>query len=286
MGIPGFIVIGAQKAGTTWLYECLSEHPEVFVPRMKEVHYFIRPEHDRLSRMANGLDWYKSLFPDDPKRVSGEITPDYIFFPYVAEAIRAVNPAMKIVALLREPVARAHSAYWMRRRYDPDPKPFEEAIKVSPALLDRGYYHRQLVPYLDAFGAERVRIYIYEEATANPEAFFADLCRFLGVSDSFVPLSLRQRVGETKVLPPPFGFIFYKVLSPIVNLPGILGVWRALRRRTRIKEWLFGKLARGGDGSSYARLPEAQHADLKRLFEEENRKLFELLGRDIPAWKA
>ncbi|MBL8806901.1 MAG: sulfotransferase [Rhodospirillales bacterium] len=286
MGIPTFIVVGAQKAGTTWLYECLSEHPEAFVPRMKEVHFFSRPEDDRMSRLEKGIDWYKSLFPDQGYLATGDVTPDYMFQPYVAEAIHALNPKMKIVALLREPVARAHSAYWMRRRYDPKPLPFAEAIKVSPALIERGYYHRQLVPYLSRFGAENVRIYIYEEATAEPEAFFADLARFLGISPAFVPLSLRQRVGETKVLPPPFGFIFYKVLSPVINLPGILAAWRWLRRRTRIKEWLFGKLARGGDGSSYARLPKEEAEKLKLHFAEENRKLFELLGRDIPAWKA
>lgn len=285
MGLPSFIVIGAQKAGTTWLYECLSEHPEAFVPRMKEVHFFSRPQDDRMSRLDKGVEWYKSLFPESGYKATGDITPDYMFQPYVAAEIHALNPKTKIVALLREPVARAHSAYWMRRRYDPNPLPFERAIEASPALMQRGFYHRQLVPYFELFGPENVRVYIYEEATAEPEAFFADLARFLGISPDFVPRSLRQRVGETKVLPPPFGFIFYKVLSPIVNLPGILGAWRWLRRRTRIKEWMFGKLARGGDGSSYARLPDAEREKLKLLFDEENRKLFGLLGRDIPAWK-
>jgi len=284
MGIPDFVVIGAQKAGTTWLYECLSEHPEVFVPRMKEVHYFTRPQDDRLSRLDQGVEWYRSLFPDSGK-VCGELTPDYMFFPYVAPAIAVLNPKMKIVALLRHPVDRAYSQYWMRRRYR-DSLPFEEAIRETPGLIERGFYHRQLAPYLEIFGADCVRIYIYEEITEAPEQFFADLCRFLGVSPEFVPRSLRQRVGETKVMSPISGFLFYKVASPILNLPGILHAWRFLRRRTRIKEWLFGDTAKGGAGSDYEDVAPALRCKLNTQFEAENRRLFELLGRDVPAWKS
>jgi hypothetical protein len=284
MGIPDFVVVGAQKAGTTWLYECLSEHPEVFVPRMKEVHYFTRPQDDRLSRLDQGVEWYKSLFPDDGK-VSGELTPDYMFFPYVAPAIAALNPKMKIVALLRDPVDRAYSQYWMRRRYRDSPS-FEDSLRETPGLIERGFYYRQLAPYFEIFGTARVRIYIYEEITRAPEQFFADLCRFLGVSPGFVPRSLHQRVGETKVMSPMAGFLFYKVASPIINLPGILHAWRFLRRRTRIKEWLFGEAAGGGAGSSYEDVAPMLRSKLNIQFEAENRRLFELLGRDVPAWKS
>jgi hypothetical protein len=284
MAIPDFVVIGAQKAGTTWLYECLSEHPEVFVPRMKEVHFFTRPQDDRLSRLDQGVEWYQSLFPDSGK-VNGELTPDYMFFPYVAPAIATLNPKMKIVALLRHPVDRAYSQYWMRRRYR-DSLPFEDAIRESPGLIERGFYYRQLAPYLEIFGADRVRIYIYEEITQAPEPFFVDLCKFLGVSADFAPLSLHQRVGETKVMSPLAGFLFYKVASPIINLPGILHAWRFVRRRTRIKEWLFGNAAKSGAGSSYEDVAPTLRSKLNTQFEAENRRLFELLGRDVPAWKS
>ena len=139
---PDFLCIGAQKAGTSWLDVMLRQHPGVFLPPMKEVHFYdfiYLPEHRgwirtgfrkhlRQARRARGLRrpisrgsrrcrgaqdaWYAAVFdhPDAAGRVTGEITPAYSILPAEGVArVRATNPAMKIVFIVRDPVDRALS---------------------------------------------------------------------------------------------------------------------------------------------------------------------------------
>jgi len=283
---PDFMVVGTQKAGTTWLFECLNEHPGVFVPELKEVHYFCPPEGCRVSRAAKGEAWYRDLYATAPKgSVCGDMTTDYMYLPGVAEALHRFNPDLKIVFLLRDPVERAYSQYWMRRRQTPGMEDFKSHLDTHRNLIERGLYHRQIAKYLEFFPREQCRIWIYEEMTADPTAFFAELCRFIGVDGSFRPKSLFQRIAETKVLDPRIGSLFYRVGSPIINLPVILPIWRYLRRNTRIKEVMFGTPRDNGTGSSYQPLSREERNDVEQLFADENRQLFALLGRDISAWR-
>jgi hypothetical protein len=282
--IPSFMVVGAQKAGTTWLFECLNEHPSVFVPELKETHFFCPPDRCRHSRKYLGDEWYRGLFPSSGEyAVAGDMTTDDMYYG-AADDIHRVNPDMKIVFMLRHPVERAYSAYWMKRRHSIEIERFDRSLEENPQLLERGLYHRQIMPFLEKFGEANVRIYIYEEATTKPEAFFSDLCRFLGIDDGVRPKSLSQRVGETKSLPPLMGFFYYKVMSRIINLPLVRTLWRFLRRNTRIKERLLGTKAFGTEGSSYPEMPADIRATMLDYFREENARLFELIGRDIPAW--
>lgn len=287
MGKPTFMVVGAQKAGTTWLFECLSEHPEIYVPDIKEVHFFSRPEDSRFSRQHKGLDWYLSLFPDRGYKATGELTPDYMYYHHCAEALKAFNPDLKLIFMLRDPVDRTYSAYWMTRAHRQDIPPFEEMIEQNQHYVARGFYYTQIQRFLALFPRDQIRIYIYEEVVRDPDPFFADVYGFLGVDPSFKPYSSNKKIGETKKLPQPFGFIFYKILSPVINTPVILPLWRFLRRKTNIKEWLFGKLSRGGSKQgSYEALDPAQRAKLTAVFREENQRLFQLLGRDVPDWSS
>lgn len=278
------MVVGAQKAGTTWLFECLDEHPQVFVPRVKEVHFFDRPEDSRFSQRHRGLDWYFSQFPDEPAfKARGELTPDYMFYPHVVDELYELNPAMRIIFMLRNPVDRAYSAYWMRRRHDAGLADFAALADPASNYVTRGFYARQIAPYLERFPREQVRIYIYEEAVRDPEPFVADLYAFLGVDPSFRPTALTRRVGATHSLPKGLGFFAYKVVSPVINWPFVLPAWRWLRRNTRIVDLLLGRAAMDG-GSGYPPLPDDQRRRLENVFAAENQKLFALLGRDVSAW--
>ena len=282
-----FMVVGTQKGGTTWLFECLIEHPEVMIPELKEVHYFCPPDRCRASRMDKGEAWYRELYAGAGKfKARGDMTTDYMYLPGVAEALHRFNPALKLAFLLRDPVDRAYSQYWMRARQTPGIGDFRSEIESNPNLIGRGLYHRQIAKFLEFFPREQCRIWIYEELMAQPDVFFAEFCRFIGVDDGFRPKSLTQRIGETKVLDPRMGSLFYRVGSPIINHPLVLPAWRFLRRNTRIKEILLGTNPGGAGGSSYVPLQPEERAEVAKLFADENRRLFELLGRDIPAWHA
>lgn len=287
MAIPNFMVVGAQKSGTTWLFECLDEHPEVFVPRVKEVHFFDLPEESRFSQRHRGIEWYLGLFPDDPVyKARGEVTPDYMFYPHVVDELLELNPAMRIVFILRHPVERAYSAYWMRRRHDASMADFADLGDASSGYIARGLYHRQIAPYFEQFPTAQLRIFIYEEAVREPQQFIAELYDFLGIDKTFRPKSLTRRVGGTHRFPAGLGFVVYKIASPIINTSLVQPVWRWLRRNTRIVELLLGRRGGSGGVTEYPPLPEDQRRHLLELFADENEKLFALLGRDVPAWRA
>src|SRR5690606_23280995 len=103
-----FLGIGAQKAGTTWLYRQLSRHPRVRFPGGKEVHFW----NARIER--DSLDWYRALFSSDPALVEGDVTPAYgILEPTVIRQIHDAFPDLRIIFIMRNPVARAWSSALM-----------------------------------------------------------------------------------------------------------------------------------------------------------------------------
>ncbi len=127
---PDFVIIGAQRAGTTSLYDWLVEHPRVGAPRSKEVHYFD-------IKYGATERWYRSNFPlRRSGRMTGEASPYMLFHPLAPErAARDLPATTKFIVLLREPVQRAISAYWLNRQEDTERKPFRDAIEAEEQRL-------------------------------------------------------------------------------------------------------------------------------------------------------
>ena len=197
--LPDFLVIGAQKSGTTSLYEYLSRHPQVDPAIAKGVHYF--EEH-----YCRGLDWYRSRFPfRTAGRITGEATPDYLFYPSVPERVIRDLPAVKLVAVLRDPVERACSQYHHERALgfedlslraalaaEPDRLRGEEervrtdADYVSFPLLhysyrSRGLYAQQIERWLALVPRDRLLVLQAERLYANPLDVTAETFAFLGL---------------------------------------------------------------------------------------------------------
>lgn len=197
--LPTFLIAGAMRCGTTSLNAYLREHPEITVGQPKEVHFFDQ-NYDR------GLDWYQQHFPDshDSKAV-GEATPDYLYFPEVAERIATTLPDVKILLLLRDPADRAHSHFWHNRSVGRETLEFAEAIASEPkrlarsrsyrarySYLDRGRYGIQLENLLRFIPLERILVQTFDEITSDPTTVYRRTCRFLGVSDDYMPPNLGQ----------------------------------------------------------------------------------------------
>jgi hypothetical protein len=130
--LPAFIIIGAQKAGTTSLYKYLRQHPNI-VPALKKEVKFFDCNYDL------GLDWYRSHFPYHSKlngqKMTGEASPHYLFHPLAARRIANVLPEVKLIALLRNPVERAYSHYQLNVRRGREPLSFEQAIDKEEERL-------------------------------------------------------------------------------------------------------------------------------------------------------
>ena len=172
--LPDFLVIGAQKAGTTALYAYLRWHPAITGPSWKEVSFFDR-------HWWRGEPWYRGQFPLRPRgRLVGEASPSYLFHPLAPERARAVVPNAKLVALLRNPVERAYSQYQHEvERLLADPRAFSRAW-WDHTYAARGLYAEQLERWLAAFPRERLLIVTTDELGERPDEAYASILAFLG----------------------------------------------------------------------------------------------------------
>lgn len=202
---PDFMIIGYQKCGTTSLFNYLIQHPAIVPPMQKEIKYFDLNS----SRNAH---WYKAHFPlreEKNNLITGEATPDYIFFPEIAAKIVKFNSKVKLIVICRNPVDRAFSQYKFSVRRGIEPYSFAEALeKESQRLAEatqecrinkkplsenrkyrefsyttRGLYAQQLKSWLDAFPRDQFLFLCTEELKKNPDAVLKKITSFLGMAD-------------------------------------------------------------------------------------------------------
>ena len=216
--LPDFLGIGAQKAGTTWLYENLRRHPEVFVPPTKELHYFDlhydRPLRDYAAHFEPGRD-----------RVAGEVTPAYSILPRSRiRFIRTVMPDVRLVLLLRDPVDRAWSQVVMelghRRGRKASDIPEAEAIEFaeSEPCRRRGAYPDIVGSWLASFPREQLFIGFFEDIVERPRMLLTEVFRHVGVSTrvDWAQFAYAERVlpNVERVVPPGEWARFFRLDDP------------------------------------------------------------------------
>lgn len=207
--LPGYLIVGAQRCGTTSLQRALVQHPAVLSPvHRKGVHYFDMRYH-------KGGDWYRGHFPlRVPTRrapasgdavITGEASPYYMFHPLAGERIARDLPGVRLIVLLRDPVDRAYSAHTHEFARGYETEPFERALELEPdrlagevtrmraepgylstthqhnAYLARGRYIEQLEALTGLVGRERIHVVDSGELFTDPARVFAGLWTFLGV---------------------------------------------------------------------------------------------------------
>jgi hypothetical protein len=188
-----FVIAGVQKAGTTALFDYLSEQPELSLSHIKETHFFDDDERDwaRPDYAA-----YHALFDAPDGRPRGEATPIYLYWPGSLERMAAYNPAMRIIVLLRDPVARAWSHWRMEYARGFEQAPFAWCIREGRRRLfeaepwghhrafsyvERGFYGEQVERLLALFPREQVLVLTAEALQAEPAATLATVRAFLGL---------------------------------------------------------------------------------------------------------
>jgi hypothetical protein len=205
VSLPNFVYVGAAKAGSTWLYAALGEHPEVFIPTAKRTYFF-----DRYYEC--GSEWYSAHFrPNRQQRAVGEICHDYFLDRKVAGRIKQTIPNAKVICCLRNPAERLVSAFIHEREHGHiGAMTFDEFV-ASDAARRKNDYVENLRPFYDVFEQDQLLVLLYDDLCAAPEAFYARVCRFLGIDDTFVPSVIAQRVNATrKVRFPGFAKNMYK----------------------------------------------------------------------------
>lgn len=264
--LPNFFIIGAMRSGTTSLARYVGAHPEVFMAPEKEVHFFDR-HHDR------GLDWYRSRFAGyEGQQAVGEATQTYLFLPDVPARIAAVVPDAKLIAILRNPVDRAYSHYWMNRGLRTESREAADALTADPArtgggpsfpYLDRGRYLPQLQRVCENFPREALRVLLFEDLLARPAETFGAVCAFLGVDPGVRPENLGAQINKN------VAFRSIKVRD--------LG-----RRFPAPVARVIGRL--NGKPFSYPKIDPALRRELVGRLTEDNARLAAWLGRDLSIW--
>ncbi|MGY0391269.1 sulfotransferase family protein [Bizionia sp. KMM 8389] len=184
-----FFCIGTQKGGTTTLHDILSQHPDLCLPEKKETHFFSDE-----SLYLKGKDFYlKNFKARETAKFLGEVDPEYSYFKASAKRIFDTFGITKIVFIIRNPVERAYSQYLMTERRGLENLDFETALEteseriktVSDAMhysyLSRGYYINQLETFEAYFGADNIKIVLFEEFIKDTEGKVQEISDFIGL---------------------------------------------------------------------------------------------------------
>jgi len=223
---PAFVILGAQRSGTSSLYRYLCSHPGIVPALRKEIHFF----DDNFHR---GVAWYRAHFPaaaslrraDGAPAITGEGSPYYLFHPAVPGRMSSVLRDVRLIAVLRNPIDRAYSHYHHEVRMGRETLPFEEAVDREPerlageaerrldgrtrisrahrsfSYLSRGVYVDQLLAWERAYPRERLLVLNHEEMISDPEPVLVRAFSFLGLQPGGGPFR-RPSYPAYSVLPP------------------------------------------------------------------------------------
>ena len=296
MTMPNFLIIGAMKAGTTALYTYLEQHPQVYMSPVKEPNFFAF-EDERMGFLApqdqeginrtsvTDIEAYRALFKGVTNEVAlGEASHWYLYSPKAPGRIRHHIPDAKLIAVLRDPVERAYSQFLHFVRDGQEPlSDFALAVQEEERRIrnnwafgryaSRGFYHAQLKRYFDAFDRRQIKVYLYEDLSADPVGVIQDIFRFIGVDEAFVP--------EMSVKPNVSGVPRNRTLHALLTRPqrikavlqphlpaGVLRLASDLRDRNLAKPQLAPEVRR----------------QMIEMYREDILKLQDLIDRDLSKW--
>jgi Sulfotransferase domain len=263
--LPTFLIVGAMRSGTTSLARYLGEHPDVYVAAEKEVHFFDR-------HWDRGLDWYRERFAAaGGARAVGEATPAYLYEEPALRRISEVLPDVRLLVVLRNPVDRAYSHYWLERGLGRERRSFADAVADGSPDPERDYlawsrYLPQLELVTRYVPRGSLLVLLFEDLVEDPRSAFRTACGFLGVDRDFVPGNLGRDINRYR------DYRSLRLRMYARRPPSTL-LKRALARLNTVPH------------SSYPPMDPETRARLVPAFRESNRALGRWLGSDVSVWE-
>ncbi len=300
---PDFLIVGAAKSGTTSLANYLAEHPDIYVPAVKELHFFAFayncPDYSTPHTLGNvlvtELSEYLEYFKDASKKERlGEASVTYLYsglYNRTIENLKKYHPGwkkVKIIIILREPVERAFSQY-ITRLNQLEKLPFEEAIQEwetrkkknwSIAYDYKGFslYHDAVMGYINNF--DSVRIYLYEDMKDRSEWLIKDIYDFLEVDSSFVPGSIGKRYNVSYAIKSRFHYNLYNLYCKAIKYNPVKPVMKLFPEpgKEKIHLWIKSRFFKK------PRLDSSTKERVRKFFKEDIIKLQDLINRDLSHW--
>lgn len=299
MKLPNFLMIGAQKCGTTALYYALCQHPEIYMSPIKEPFYFVlngapppflTSSDEYRARLRYTDESYAALFQAATGQPAvGEASALYLssYQPeQTAANIQAFNPRMRLIALLRQPAERAWSAfhYYRSRGFEPI-QDFEAALVAAATRRNsydlpdirhfaNGCYFANLKPYFDQFPREQIRVYLYEEWNHQPQVVLRDIFAFLGVDESVVIAPQRRNITFT---------YRHRWLQRFLDEPNQGRRMLELILPGRLRNRIYGKLRTYNHCLPPPLTPELRRS-LTQRYRSDIEQLQSLINRDLSHW--
>jgi len=297
--IPDFLIVGAAKAGTTSLFYYLDEHPEIFLPEIKEPKYFMskilnlpqRGKGDDLTyelMIKNQTDYSRLFSGKSSTQICGEASVDYLYYSKdVIPLIKENIGLPKIIIVLRDPTMRAFSAYKHLIRDVRENETFEEGLKLEDHRIKSNYefiwhykraglYYENVKDYKEAF--PNVKVIIFEEFINNTHGTLKELYSFLGVNSEFIP-HLKKRYNFTGK---PKSKTLQKLLKGSPNLWLRKVLKKTFNEKTRyvIRE----KLEKINISDSYQAMEKNTKQMLIDYYKDDKKKLEQLLEIKLKNW--
>ena len=290
MPLPNFLCVGAQKAGTTTLYQVLKQHPDIYLPEIKEPHFF--DEH-----YEKGVNWYEeNFFSQYGKEKSiGEITPAYLYIDDVPQRIRdTLGEDVKLIFIFRNPADRAYSHYLMSKFNGFEKASFEEVMEAEQrsthrkiaeerrfSYKNRGFYGKQLEKYLEVFPKSNMLFLLFEELTSpDKDKVYKKIFQFLEVDD--LPLDFNIKSNTAKKVKNP---LIQKLLT---SSPWMSSLTKKLlpdadkRKRLRKKMKSLNQTAYTNKANKLS--PELKQLLIKDYYLEDIKLLETLIDKDVSHW--
>lgn len=273
-----FAVLGAAKAGTSWVHSCLEEHPDIFVPREKELHFFGYPEN-----YQKGVEWYESFFQQRPSASAvGEVCPSYLTEDNVARRIFEYSPDVKLIAILRNPIDRAYSHYCMDLRSGLLSEDIDRELTTENKRIRQGLYYYHLDKFLKVFPPEQIKVLLYEDLQQNPKSFLKEIYSFIGVDLNFTPSILHTHQNQRKALPK-FQALYSSLKSVEKWINDNSSHGRGMINYMR-RYGYFDSLHKLNQGETYPQLSSTAQKKLAEFYQPDLNLLEKFLDRDLSFW--
>jgi len=287
-----FIGIGASRSGSTWIGQCLKEHPQICFSSIKETNFFNRDEN-----YNKGLNLYKKFFKECSRdQIKGEFTPNYLRAPIAAQRIHDNFPNTKLIVCLRNPIERAYSQYFYNKSKEKETScTFEQAIDgpLKNSYLGKGNYFTNLQPFINLFPKEKILIMIYEDIDKDPHKFIELLYNFLEIDPEYIPTSITKKINTSSKKEKRLYFPFYNRAINYLKKKNDNVIINSLKKTakklglTSLTKLLFEKNKKQ-PSTKFEKKPPMNPSTRKYLvkyYDDEIQKLEKYINRDLSFWK-
>lgn len=285
---PDFFVVGAARAGTTSLFNYLAQHPSVFVPDVKEPHFFYNgrwPNAPVLGEKDPGE--YLRLYADAPPDMRvGDASTSYLYAANAPREIRRLRNDARIIVIFRDPTKRAYSQYWNQVRDGNENLGFEEALRAEAErkrgnwwhgflYVETGRYAKQLSRYFDVFGSDNVQVHLFDDLHLNAGGVCRKVFSFLGV-DPDHEIEVNKVYNRS-------GPIRSRLLAKLLNAQSVKEPVKKVLPVTWKQS--VGEGLRNANRKPVPTMNPKTEKELKKTFEEDTLALERMIGCDLSGWR-